>query len=81
MTENMKNFLDTVSQNEELTAKVGTLNKEGLIALAKELGMALTEADFENLLAELTDDELDDVSGGSGGTGKNFQRLLKPIIL
>jgi len=38
MTENMRKFLEAVSQNEEMTAKVGAMGKEELIALAKELG-------------------------------------------
>lgn len=65
MTENMKKFLETVSQNEELTNKIGTLDKEGLIALAKALGITLTEADFAQPTGELDDDELDAVAGGS----------------
>lgn len=64
MTENMKKFLEAVSKNEELTAKVGTLGMEELIALAKELGIELTEADFAKPTGELDDDELDAVSGG-----------------
>lgn len=64
MTENMKRFLEAVSKDEELTAKVGTLGMAELIALAKELGIELTEADFAKPTGELDDDELDAVSGG-----------------
>lgn len=63
MTENMKKFLEAVSKSEELTAKVGGMGKEELIALAKELGIELTEDDFVQKI-ELDDDELEAVSGG-----------------
>ena len=35
------------------------------MAMAKELGLELTEADFKQKRAELSDDELEAVSGGS----------------
>ena len=66
MTENMKKFLEAVSKNEELCAKIGAMGKEELIALAKELGLELTDADLEKpAVQELGDDDLDTVAGGS----------------
>lgn len=65
MTENMKKFLEAVSKNEELTKKINTMTKEDLLALAKELGVELTETDFEKPDGELSDDELDAVAGGA----------------
>ena len=44
MTENMKNFLAAVSKDEELVKKISTMTKEELLALARELGVGLTEA-------------------------------------
>ena len=76
MTENMKKFLEAVSKNEELTKKINTMTKEDLLALAKELGIELTEADFAESADELNEDELDAVAGGAacgcvlGGGGK-----------
>ena len=64
MTENMQKFLELVSKDEALVAKIGAMGKEELIALAKELGVELTDADLEKP-QELTDDELDTVAGGS----------------
>ncbi|MBE5781792.1 MAG: Nif11-like leader peptide family natural product precursor [Clostridiales bacterium] len=76
MTENMKKFLEAVSKNGELAAKVSTLTKEDLLALAKELGIDLTEDDFAQK-SELNDDDLEAVAGGwtdcfciAGGGGK-----------
>lgn len=66
MTENMKKFLESVSKNEELVKKINTMTKEELIALAKELGIELTEADLEKPDGELSDDEMDAVAGGMG---------------
>ena len=77
MTENMKKFLELVSKNEELGKKLCEADKEAVIAMAKELGIALTNADFAQN-NELSDDELDAVAGGGwdcgcfmggGGTG------------
>lgn len=65
MTENMKNFLAAVSKNEELAKKISTMTREELLALARELGVGLTEADFEKPDGELADNELDDVVGGA----------------
>lgn len=65
MTENMKKFLETVSKNDELYNKFTGATKEELIALAKELGIELTNTDFEQPDGELSDDELDAVAGGA----------------
>ena len=79
MTENLQKFLETVSQNEELAAKIsGEADHQVLIGIAKELGITLTEADLENKPVELEDDDLDTVAGGQsvncscalGGGGK-----------
>ena len=66
MTENMQKFLEAVSRDEALTAKVGAMGKDELLALAKALGIPLTDADLEKpAVQELDDDDLDTVAGGS----------------
>ena len=65
MTENMQKFLELVSKDEALVAKIGAMGKDELIALAKELGVALTDADLTRPTQELDDDDLDTVAGGS----------------
>ena len=64
MTENMKKFLVTVSKDAELCKKVSAMNKDELLALAKELGLALAEEDLIKPAQELEDDDLDTVAGG-----------------
>ena len=65
MTENLKKFLEKVSEDPALAAKVGAeADPAKLIALAKELGFELTEADLEKKPEEVADDELDTVAGG-----------------
>ncbi|MBR2928432.1 MAG: Nif11-like leader peptide family RiPP precursor [Oscillospiraceae bacterium] len=80
MTENLKKFLEAVSKDEALQAKVNALesNKEtamaGVIALAKELGIELTEADFAQPDGEISEDELETINGGgcpTAGTVNN----------
>lgn len=76
MTENLKKLLETVSANEELNKKASAASKEELLAMAKELGIELTEDDLKPESEELSDDELDAVAGGKscmcvlGGGGK-----------
>ena len=76
MSDNMKKFLELVSKDEALKKKLQTLNDmepekaiQAGIALAKELGIELSEADFANEKSdgELNDDELDAVAGGDCG--------------
>ena len=65
MTENMKIFLEKVSEDRELAAKMGSeTDVNALIAMAKDLGVELTAKDFEKPAEELSDDELDAVAGG-----------------
>ena len=68
MTDNMKKFLEAISKNDELTAKVGAMNQDDLLMLARDLGLSLTKADLEKPVQELSDDDLDTVSGGSDVT-------------
>lgn len=65
MTENLKKFLEKVSEDKALAEKVGNeADPQKLIALAKELGFELTEADLEKKAEEIDDDDLDTVAGG-----------------
>lgn len=63
MTENIKKLLELASTNEELKAKLTDASKDEFIAVAKENGIELTDADFEQS-SELSEDELNAVAGG-----------------
>ena len=66
MTENLMKFMTKVSEDQELAEKIGRESDvQVLIAAAKEMGFELTEADFEKEPVEVSDDELEAVSGGS----------------
>lgn len=67
MTENMKKLMEAISANPELAERLENATKEDVIAIAKELGIELTDADFEQQPSELSDDELDAVAGGVKG--------------
>ena len=67
MTENMKKFMEALSEHPELADKVADAGKKELFAIAKELGIELTDADLEQQPGELSDDELDAVAGGAKG--------------
>ena len=64
MSDNMKNFLAKLSADVELAKKAATLDKDAIIALAKELGIELTDADFA-AKDEMNADELTAIHGGS----------------
>ena len=65
MTENMKNFLKKVSEDKALAEKASKLERAELIALAKELGFELTEADWAQPEGEISEGEMDAGVGGS----------------
>lgn len=64
MTANMKVFLEKLSGDRSLAEKASKLEKDELIVLAKEQGVVLTEADFVQPEGEITEAELETVSGG-----------------
>ena len=65
MTKNYMEFMAKLSDNWELAEKLSNeTDPQVLIAAAKELGIEMTEADFEKVPEELSDDELDAVAGG-----------------
>jgi predicted ribosomally synthesized peptide with nif11-like leader len=67
--ENLKLFLEKVSQSEELKARIGRDNEVNtLIDVGAEHGFLFSAEDFEET-AELTDDELDQVAGGTAVWG------------
>ena len=76
MNENMKKFLEMISKDETLKQKVlacKDLEKDdvvrSVIALAKEMGIELTEADIiveKEADGELAEEELTAVAGGFG---------------
>ena len=75
MSENLKKFFESVSKDEVLQEKMKALSVDRenavayIIALAKEIDIELTEADFKASEEELSEDELGAVSGGMGSSG------------
>lgn len=91
MSENLKKFLEIVSKSDELTEKIGTMGQDEVLALAREMGVELTEADLEKpAVQELDEDELDAVAGGidvscacamgGGGTKDNNDKTCACVI-
>ena len=81
----MKKFLEIVSGNDELRTKVNSMDKDSIITAARDLGLALNAADFEQPTGELDDDELETVAGGEricacamGGGGKASEKYDLP---
>ena len=65
--ENLEQFMSKVADSEELQAKIGEeIDAEALIALGAECGCEFTAEELQES-AELSDDELDTVSGGREG--------------
>lgn len=80
MTENMKCFLAKVSEDKALAEKASKLEKNELIVLAKEMGVNLTEADFAQTESDISEGELNSVTGGgncycvAGGGGTDGEK-------
>lgn len=64
MTENFKKLLELATDNCELQDKLSKASKKELTQFASENGITLTDADFEALSGELSEDELTAVAGG-----------------
>ena len=85
MTENFKKWMETVSGNKSLQERLMALKekspeqqKSAVIALAKANGITLTAEDFASAKSEeLSDDELDAVAGGGGGTNPQTGEVYK----
>lgn len=79
MNENMKKFLELVSKDKDAVTKLNSLDKDGVISMAKEYGITLTLDDFQAPEGEVSEAELDTVAGGiscfcvlgGGGTGSS----------
>ena len=68
MSENLKAFLAKVSADAQLIERLKAAKEYGeIIALAKEIGVELTLADIEPENSELSEEELNVVSGGKSG--------------
>lgn len=86
MNENVKKLLAAVENDEAWMKQLGQADKETALALAlkkaSELGISLTEADFDAPEGELSEEELTAVSGGGvcfceiggGGTAEDHGR-------
>lgn len=65
MTENMKLFLEKISEDRELAARIAGMDSNAIMAEARRQGIELTDADFASESdAELSEDELNEVAGG-----------------
>ena len=75
--ENLEQFMNQVAGSEELQAKIGQeIDSESLVALAAECGCEITAEDLQESV-ELSEDELDQVAGGSAvaSFGSSDQRV------
>ena len=68
MTENMKKFLEALSkQDKAFSEKVNNADKAGVIAMAKELGITLTDEDFAKPKEEEGEISLHEADAAAGG--------------
>ena len=75
MNEKLNALKEAISRNPALLEKLEADKRpETILAIAKELGIALTAADFEHPpVKELTDDQLENAAGGG------FSDIIKNI--
>ena len=90
MTDNMKRFMELITANDELVKRASNLDKAGLLELAREQGVELSEADMEpEANGAVSDDELSAVAGGGkctcvaggGGTAGEYYKACACVAM
>ena len=65
--EQLKSFLEKVKTDTSLQEKLkGAADADAVAAIAKEAGFSISTADLEKAQLELSDEELEGVTGGTG---------------
>lgn len=64
MSDSMKKSLESISAREECCTRLNAMSRDEIIAMAKELGFEVSEADFQQP-EEQSGDELGAVAGGA----------------
>lgn len=88
MKKNMDKLMALAALDKKLSEKLQKADKGQVIALAKEHGITLTEADFETPQGKVSDDELAAVAGGGycfcvlggGGTAEEGAKACACVI-
>ncbi len=88
MNEKLEKLSKLASEDEELRIKMQKADKGQIITLAKELGITLTDDDFEMPKGVVSDDELAAVAGGGdcycyaggGGTQGEGERACACVL-
>ena len=89
MTENMKRYLETVSMDEQLEEELKEMQKlpveeqkQALTDHAAKLGVVLEEHDLNlEQSVELSDDDLEDISGGSAAVTITLSVITAAMVL
>ena len=68
--EQLKAFLEKVKADTSLQEKLkAAADSDAMASIAKEAGFMISADDFKNLQSEISEEELEAVAGGHGGTG------------
>lgn len=89
MTENMKKYLEIVSKDKQLEEELKEMQqlaveeqKQTLVDHAAKLGVVLEEHDLDlEQSVELSDDELEDISGGSAAVTITLSVITAAMVL
>lgn len=89
MTENMKKYLEMVSKDKQLEEELKEMQqlaveeqKQTLVDHAAKLGVVLEEHDLDlEQSVELSDDELEDISGGSAAVTITLSVITAAMVL
>lgn len=89
MTENMKKYLEIVSKDRQLEEELKEMQqlpveeqKQALTDHAAKLGVVLEEHDLDlEQSVELSDDELEDISGGSAAVTITLSVITAAMVL
>ena len=68
--EQLKAFLEKVKGDTSLKEKLkAASDADGVVAIAKEAGVSISADDLKNAQSEVSEEELEGVASGGGGTG------------
>ena len=77
--EQLKEFLEKVKSDPSLQEKLKAVNdSDEVLAIAKEAEFSISADDLQNTQSELSEEELEGVAGGHGGTWHWYFEGLGP---
>ena len=77
--EQLKAFLEKVKGDTSLQEKLkAAADSDAVLAIAKDVGFSISIDDLKNAQSKISEEELEDVTGGGGGSCGTVASLMAP---